>query len=112
MGHLGQPATGARVPATIATPAGVPPKPGLTSCAGKVEGRYASSGGLSLFTLTFRSGKATMTDMGGNDEVFECWTGGVRIYLHKPDAPNLDMAIDVNDDGTLQTPLGEIRKKG
>jgi hypothetical protein len=34
-------------------------------------------------------------------------TGGARIYLHKPDAPNLDMAIDVNDDGTLQTPLGE-----
>ncbi len=103
----------ARAPAAaVATSAGLPPKPGLTSCAGKVEGRYASTGGLGSFTLTFRSGKATMTDVGGNDEVFECWTGGARIYLHKPDAPNLDMAIDVNDDGTLQTPLGEIRKKG
>jgi len=61
--------------------------------------------------MTFRSGKATMTDAGGNDEVFECWMGGGRMYLHKPDAPNLDMPIDINDDGSLQTPLGEIRKK-
>ena len=52
-----------------------------------------------------------MTDAGGNDDVFECWMGGARMYLHKPDAPNLDMPIDINDDGTLQTPLGEIRKK-
>jgi hypothetical protein len=91
--------------------AGKSPKPGLTSCAGNFEGRYATTGGLGSFTLTFRSGKATMTDAGGNDEVFECWMGGARIYLHKPDAPNLDMPIDINDDGTLQTPLGELRKK-
>jgi hypothetical protein len=91
--------------------AGKPPKPGLTSCAGKFEGRYATTGNLGSFTLTFRSGKATMTDVGGNDEVFECWTGGGKIYLHKPDAPNLDMPIDISDDGTLQTPLGEVRKK-
>lgn len=99
-------------PATVSSSsAGKPPKPGLKSCAGKFEGRYASTGGLGSFTLTFRSGKATMTDVGGNDEVFECWMGGGRLYLHKPEAPNLDMPIDINDDGTLQTPLGEIRKK-
>ena len=99
-------------PAAVSKPsAGIPPKPGLASCAGKFEGRYASTGGFGSFTLTFRSGKATMTDAGGNDDVFECWMGGARMYLHKPDAPNLDMPIDINDDGTLQTPLGEIRKK-
>jgi hypothetical protein len=49
----------------------------------------------------------------GNVENFECWTGSEAIYLvHKPDAANLDMSIDVNNDGTLQTPLGEIKKKG
>lgn len=93
--------------------AGTPPKPGLTSCAGKFEGRYATSGSaFASFTITFRSGKATLTDVGGNDENFECWMGGEKIYLHKPDNPNLDMPIDINNDGTLQTPLGEIRKKG
>jgi len=98
-------------PAAVSSSSGVPPKPGLTSCAGKLEGRYATTGGLGSFTLTLRSGKATMTDAGGNDEVFECWMGGPKMYLHKPDAPNLDMPIDINDDGTLQTPLGELRKK-
>ena len=98
-------------PAISSSAAGKPPKAGLTSCAGKFEGRYATTGGFGSFTLTFRSGKATMTDVGGNDEVFECWMGGARMYLHKPDAPNLDMPIDINDDGTLQTPLGELRKK-
>lgn len=97
--------------AASSSSAGTPPKPGLTSCAGKFEGRYASTGGFGSFTVTFRSGKATMSDPGGNDEVFECWMGSGRMYLHKPDASHLDMPIDINDDGTLQTPLGEIRKK-
>ena len=90
-----------------------PPKPGMTSCAGKIEGRYATTGSALSFTITFRSGKATLTDSGGNVENFECWTGGETIYLlHKPDAANLDMSIDINNDGTLQTPVGEIKKKG
>jgi hypothetical protein len=101
-------------PATPAAPvAGVPPRAGLVSCAGKIEGRYATTGSaMGSFTITFRSGKATMTDMGGNDEVFECWTGGEKILLHQPGHANMDMSIDINDDGTLQTPIGEIRKKG
>jgi hypothetical protein len=83
----------------------------LTSCAGKIEGRYASSGSFGSIQITFRSGKATMSAM-GDEEVLECWMGGGKIYLHKPGDPNLDMPIDINDDGTLQTPLGEIKKKG
>lgn len=105
---------GKAAPPTAAPQAGVPPKPGLTSCAGKFEGRYATTGngGMGSFQITFRSGKATLTDMGSNEEVFECWTGGGKIYLHKPTNPNLDMPIDINNDGTLQTPIGEIKKKG
>jgi len=103
---------GAAAPPPAAPKAGVPPKPGLVSCAGKIEGRYATTGGFGSFTITFRSGKATLTDLGDNDETFECWTGGEKIYLHQPANPTLDFPIDINNDGTLQTPLGEIRKKG
>jgi hypothetical protein len=91
--------------------AGVPPQPGMVSCAGKIEGRYAPTA-MASFTIRFRSGKATLTDMLGNDEVFECWTAGDRILLRQPANPNLDMPIDINDDGTLQTPMGEIRRRG
>jgi hypothetical protein len=100
-------ATRAAIPKT-----GGPPKPGMTSCAGKIEGRYATTGNFGSFTITFRSGKATMTDVGGNDEVFECWMTGEKLLLRQPGKPNLDMPIDINNDGTLQTPLGEIKKKG
>jgi hypothetical protein len=103
---------GVAPPSPAAPKAGVPPKPGLVSCAGKIEGRYATSGSFGSFQITFRSGKATLTDMGGNEEVFECWTGGGKLYLHQPGNPNLDMPIDINDDGTLQTPMGELKKKG
>jgi hypothetical protein len=43
--------------------AGQPPKPGMTSCAGKFEGRYASAaGGPGVTTIVFRSGKATLRE--------------------------------------------------
>lgn len=99
--------------AADASKAGVPPGPGMTSCAGKIEGRYATTGaGYASFTITFRSGKATATGLSDNHEVFECWTKGEKIDLHSPAHPNYDMKIDINNDGTLQTPLGEITKKG
>jgi len=104
---------GTPAPAAAAPKAGVPPKPGLVSCAGKFEGRYATSGAaFGSFTITFRSGKATISDPGGNEEAFECWTGGEKIILHQPANPDLDMPIDINLDGSLQTPIGEIKKKG
>ena len=73
---------------------------------------YASTGGFGSFTLTFRGGKATMTGPGANEQVLECWTGAGKIILREPGKPELDMPIDINDDGTLQTPVGELRKKG
>lgn len=63
-------------------------------------------------TIVFRSGKATISAALG-DDVFECWINGDKVILHKPgESPDTDMPIDVNLDGTRQTPLGEIKKKG
>ena len=44
-------------------------------------------------------------------EQAECWTGSGKIYLHKPGEPD-DIEVDINDDGTLQTPFGEMKKRG
>ena len=93
---------------------GTPPRPGLQSCAGKIEGRYASTGGGAGGTLQiiFRSGKATLRELTGDTE-FECWMDSERIYLHTVGEPaENDMPIDINNDGTLETPFGEITKKG
>jgi len=99
--------------APVAAKGGVAPKAGFTSCSGKVEGRYASTGGFGNFQITFRAGKATITAGLGDDEVLECWMMGDKIILHKPgESSATDMPIDVNLDGSLQTPLGEIKKKG
>jgi hypothetical protein len=93
--------------------AGVAPKAGLASCAGKFEGRYAPTQGAGI-TLTFRSGKATESGLiVGGDQEFECWTGGGKIYLYKAGEFSTDESLDINNDGTLQDPLvGELKKKG
>jgi hypothetical protein len=91
---------------------GAPPKPGLTSCAGKIEGRYASTGAFGSMTIIFKSGKSVMKDaLGNSDEELECWMGGGKVYLHKP-GEREDLPLDINDDGTLQTPFGELKRKG
>jgi len=96
--------------AAPAAAAAKPPKPGLTSCAGKIEGRYAASNGLA-YTMEFRSGKTKVTApiMGGQDTT--CWIADKKIYLYMAGEPD-PMEIDINDDGSLQTPLGEMKKKG
>ena len=103
---------------------GVPPKPGVVSCAGKFEGRYSSvAGGPGMVTITFRSGKATLrepdvvaTDLKVtalfSEREAECWMGGGKIYLKWIDGAHYDFPIDINDDGTLDTQLGELKKKG
>jgi hypothetical protein len=107
-----RPATAAATPA--AATSGVPPRPGLVSCAGKIEGRYATTGGFGTMTIVFRSGKAIMRDaVGDNDDELECWMGGGRVYLHKPgESASQDMPLDINDDGTLQSPFGELKRRG
>lgn len=82
-------------------------------CGSKPQGRYASSTGFATFTVLFSGGgKATITDPSGQGQVMECWISGGKIILHKPGESQTDMPIDVNDDGTLDTPLGELRRKG
>ena len=90
--------------------AGTPPKPGLASCGSKYDGRWAA-GGFGNFTIRFSGGKATVSYM-GDDESLECWMGGGKIVLHKVGDDKNDMPIDINDDGSLSTPMGEIRRKG
>jgi hypothetical protein len=93
----------------VPTP-GTPPKPGLQSCAGKIEGRYAHPNTGSQITI--RGGKAKLTGLGAGEE-YECWMDAKTIYLHEPGKPaDDDMPIDINDDGTLQTAIGEMKKKG
>ena len=84
-----------------------PPKPGLTSCAEKMEGKYSNSSGFP--SIVFHSGKASVQ----GDEEVECWMGGGKIYLHTTGTrADQDFVMGVNNDGSLDTPLGEIRKKG
>lgn len=39
-------------------------------------------------------------------ETFECWTLGAKILLRTPGKPDEDMPMDINKDGTVETPLG------
>jgi hypothetical protein len=87
-------------------PAGQAPKPGLTSCAGKFDGTYLSPSGFP--SIVFHSGKASVE----GDEAVECWTGGGKIYLHTAGtSADQDFVMGINDNGTLDTPLGEMKKK-
>lgn len=98
-------------PAAAAKASG-PPRPGMTSCAGKIEGRYVTTGQGSA-TIIFRSGKATMGNGFGAEDTLECWTGGDKIILREPAHPEHEMPVDINNDGTLQVPIyGEFKKKG
>lgn len=104
--------------------AGGPPRPGLASCAGKFEGRYASqAGSAGLITITFRSGKATVREPDAvmkdgklaalySEREAECWFGAGKIYLRWLNGDTDEFPIDVNDDGTLDTTYGELKKKG
>ena len=110
--------------APAAQAAGGPPKPGLASCAGKFEGRWASqAGSAGLITITFRSGKATVREPDAvmkdgklaalySEREAQCWYGGGKIYLRWLNGDKDDFPIDVNDDGTLDTTYGELKKKG
>jgi hypothetical protein len=87
-------------------PAGQAPKPGLTSCGEKMDGTYLSPSGFP--SIVFHSGKASVE----GDEAVECWTGGGKIYLHTAGTPaDQDFVMGINSNGTLDTPLGEMKKK-
>ena len=89
------------------------PRPGLTSCAGRYEGRWEQAAGMGGVTVIFRSGKATVAGgLGGND-VFDCFVGDNKIVLYKPGSSTpFPYGFDINRDGTLQTPFGPVKKMG
>ena len=58
-------------------------------------------------------GKVTVTGGLGPAEEFECWISGGHISLYKAGSSTpFSLGFDVNNDGTLQTPLGAIKKMG
>jgi len=98
----------------VAAKPGTPPRAGLKQCPDRFDGRYspAGGGGGPSFQLTLRSGKASLQEMSGTTEL-ECWSDGQRLYLHKAgDTAEQDMPIEINEDGTLDTPFGEVKRKG
>jgi len=93
--------------------AGQPPKPGLASCAGKYEGRWEHVSGMGGMTVIFRSGKVTVTGGLGGDDHFDCFLGDGKLILYKPGSFTPEsFGFEINNDGTLQTPLGAIKKMG
>ncbi len=99
-------------PAASTAKPGAPPKPGFTPCAGTLEGRWAPSNGMAGLSMEIRAGKATLSGPMNEPETFECWTLGAKILLRTPGKPDEDMPMDINKDGTIETPLGELKKKG
>jgi hypothetical protein len=101
-------------PPPAVTKAGVPPKPGFTSCAGKFDGRYGSSNGGPGPRIVFQAGKANVDD-GLSQQQMECWINGNQMILRLVgDVTNggADITFDVNKDGTLDSPyFGELKKK-
>lgn len=92
---------------------GQAPKPGMTSCAGKYEGRWEHVSGMGGMTVIFRSGKVTVTGGLGGDDHFDCFLGDGKLVLYKPGSFKPEsFAFDINNDGTLQTPLGAVKKMG
>jgi hypothetical protein len=93
--------------------AGQAPKPGLVSCAGKYEGRWEHVSGMGGMKVVFRSGKATITEGLGGEMPFDCFTGDGKVVFYPAGSfTPFSYDFDINDDGTLQTPLGAIKKMG
>ena len=93
--------------------AGQAPKPGLVSCAGKYEGRWEHVSGMGGMKVVFRSGKATITEGFSGEMPFDCFTGDGKVVFYKAGSfTPFSYDFDINIDGTLQTPLGAIKKMG
>ena len=100
-------------PATAQRAAGQTPKPGLASCSGKYEGRWEHVSGMGGMKVVFRSGTATITEGLGGEMLFDCFTGGSKVVFYKAGSfTPFAYDFDINNDATLQTPLGAIKKMG
>jgi len=93
--------------------AGQPPKPGLTSCGGKFDGRWELATGSGGLRIVFRAGRATVNEVLSPVVQAECFMGGGQVFLYKAGTSDLwDEPIYINKDGTLQTSDGAIKKMG
>jgi hypothetical protein len=93
--------------------AGQAPKAGLASCGSKYDGRWEQiPGGL---RIVFRGGKATVSEPPlGASEQYECFIGEGQILFFKPGEfkPVDYLTLLPNNDGTLQSELGALKKMG
>jgi len=92
--------------------AGQVPKAGLASCGSKYDGRWEQiPGGM---RIVFRGGKATFSDPLGASEQFECFMGDGEILFFKAGEfkPVDYFKLLPNNDGTLQSDLGPLKKMG
>jgi hypothetical protein len=93
--------------------AGAPPKPGYVSCAGKYEGRWESTSGQAGNQVIFRSGKVTVTEGFQKFSDLDCFIGEGKVFLYKAGSSTpFNEPLEINNDGTLQTELGAIKKMG
>ncbi len=93
--------------------AGQAPKAGLASCGSKYDGRWEQvPGGL---RIVFRSGNATVSEPPlGASQPYECFMGGGQILFYKAGSstPVDYLTLLPNNDGTLQSELGPLKKMG
>jgi hypothetical protein len=89
-----------------------PPKPGLSACTGKYDGRWEPSNGMGGMRIVFRGKQAMVSEGLSPDIAYECWMDGPKIVLYQAGGATIYETILVNNDGTLQTELAELKKKG
>jgi len=96
------------------TKAGVPPKPGFTSCAARFDGRWGSANGGPGPRIVFQAGKASVDD-GITPQTMECWVNGDQLILRLVNDPlngGSDITFDINKDGTIEsTYFGQLKKR-
>jgi hypothetical protein len=80
---------------------------GCGSASSSLSGVYHQAGGAGIITLTFKSGKVTMTMMGESKQgTYEM--KGNQVILHIQGEG--DTQLTLNDDGTLDSGLGTFKK--
>ncbi|HUA17907.1 MAG TPA: hypothetical protein VMU80_23955 [Bryobacteraceae bacterium] len=96
------------------TKAGVPPKPGFTSCGTRFDGRWGAANGGPGPRIVFQAGKANVDD-GITPQTLECWVNGDQMILRLVNDPlngGSDITFDVNKDGTIEsTYFGQLKKR-